>query len=207
MKVGKDRIDKSPDQRVQEAVALVFAKFSEFRSVRQVLIWLVEEGIKLPVRGRNPEAQGVVWRTPAYNTVHNILTNPIYAGAYVFGRTGSRVSVEAGHKCVRRGLRRARQDWHVLLKDRHEGYISWDEFERNQRVIADNANKMGIGAVGARSGVVSYCLRVFSGAVIADESCMSSTAAITDATNATERGRTMAGRAASRLLAQELTAP
>ena len=85
VKVGKDRIDKSPDQRVQEAVALVFAKFSEFRSVRQVLIWLVEEGIKLPVRGRNPEAQGVVWRTPAYNTVHNILTNPIYAGAYVFG--------------------------------------------------------------------------------------------------------------------------
>jgi DNA invertase Pin-like site-specific DNA recombinase len=147
VKVGKDRIDKNPDQRVQEVVALVFAKFSEFRSVRQVLIWLVEEGIKLPVRGRNPEAQGVAWRTPAYNTVHNILTNPMYAGAYVFGRTGSRVSVEAGRKCVQRGLRRAPSEWDVLLRDRHEGYISWDEFERNQRVIADNANRMGIGAV------------------------------------------------------------
>jgi DNA invertase Pin-like site-specific DNA recombinase len=147
VKAGKDRIEKDPDQRVQEALALVFAKFSEFRSVRQVLIWLVEEGIKLPVKARNPEAQGVVWRTPAYNTVHNILTNPIYAGAYVFGRTGSRVSVEAGRKRVRRGLRRAPQEWDVLLRERHEGYISWDEFERNQRVIADNANRMGIGAV------------------------------------------------------------
>jgi len=147
VKAGKDRIEKDPDQRVQEALALVFAKFSEFRSVRQVLIWLVEEGIKLPVKARNPEAQGVVWRTPAYNTVHNILTNPIYAGAYVFGRPGSRVSVEAGRKRVRRGLRRAPQEWDVLLRERHEGYISWDEFERNQRVIADNANRMGIGAV------------------------------------------------------------
>jgi DNA invertase Pin-like site-specific DNA recombinase len=72
VKVGKDRIEKDPDQRVQEALALVFAKFSEFRSARQVLIWLVEEGIKLPVKARNPEAQGVAWRTPAYNTVHNI---------------------------------------------------------------------------------------------------------------------------------------
>ena len=147
VKVGKDRIEKDPDQRVQEALALVFAKFSEFRSARQVLIWLVEEGIKLPVKARNPEAQGVAWRTPAYNTVHNILTNPIYAGAYAFGRTGSRVSVEAGRKRVRRGLRRAPQEWDVLLRERHEGYISWDEFERNQRVIADNANRMGIGAV------------------------------------------------------------
>ena len=56
VKAGKDRIEKDPDQRVQEALALVFAKFSEFRSVRQVLIWLVEEGIKLPVKARNPEA-------------------------------------------------------------------------------------------------------------------------------------------------------
>jgi hypothetical protein len=44
-------------------------------------------------------------------------------------------------------LRRAPQEWDVLLRERHEGYISWDEFERNQRVIADNTNRMGIGAV------------------------------------------------------------
>jgi len=75
--------------------------------------------------------------------VHNILTNPVYAGAYAFGRTASKTIVEDGRKRVRRGLRRPMTEWDVLIKDRHEGYISWDEFERNQRVIADNATGKG----------------------------------------------------------------
>ena len=81
--------------------------------------------------------------------MHNILTNPVYAGAYSFGRTVSKVSVENGRKRVRRGLRRPLADWDVLLKDQHEGYISWSEFERNQRVIADNATGKGALAQGA----------------------------------------------------------
>jgi hypothetical protein len=80
---------------------------------------------------------------PAYNAVHNILTNPIYAGAYAFGRTGSQVSVVEGRKHIRRGIRRPIAEWDVLLKDHHEGYITWDEFEHNQRHIADNATGMG----------------------------------------------------------------
>ena len=83
VKVGRDRIEKNPDQRVQEALQLVFAKFAEFQSVRQVHIWLRDEGIELPVKSRDGEVRGVVWRLPAYNVVHNTLTNPIYAGAYV----------------------------------------------------------------------------------------------------------------------------
>jgi hypothetical protein len=79
--------------------------------------------------------------------VHNILTNPIYAGAYAFGRTMSKVSVEEGRKRVRRGLRRPLAEWDVLLKDQHEGYITWDEFERNLRVIADNATCKGSATV------------------------------------------------------------
>ena len=86
-----DRIEKTPDQRVQDALKLVFAKFAEFQSARQVHIWLRDEGIELPVKAHNTEAEGVVWRLPAYNTVHNILTNPIYAGTYAFGRTTSKV--------------------------------------------------------------------------------------------------------------------
>jgi Recombinase. len=62
--------------------------------------------------------------------VHNILTNPVYAGAYAYGRTVSKVSVENGRKRVKRGLRRPLAEWDVLLKDQHEGYISWSEFER-----------------------------------------------------------------------------
>jgi recombinase len=85
-----------------DALQLVFAKFAEFQSARQVHIWLRDEGIKLPVKSRYGETRGVVWRLPAYNIVHNILTNPIYAGAYAFGRTTSKVSVEQGARQARR---------------------------------------------------------------------------------------------------------
>jgi DNA invertase Pin-like site-specific DNA recombinase len=143
VKVGRDRIERNPDQRVQNALQLVFSKFAEFQSARQVHIWLRDEGIELPVKSRRGEARGIIWRLPAYNTVHNILTNPIYAGAYAFGRTTSRVSVEKGRKRVRRGVHRPMAEWDVLIKDHHEAYITWDEFERNQRVIANNANGKG----------------------------------------------------------------
>jgi DNA invertase Pin-like site-specific DNA recombinase len=143
VKVGRDRIEKDPDQRVQDALKLVFSKFAELQSVRQVHVWLRDEGIALPVKSHDAEGRRIVWRLPAYNTVHNILTNPIFAGAYAFGRTTSKVSVENGRKHVRRGLRRPQTEWDVLLKDQHEGYITWDEFERNQRVITNNATGKG----------------------------------------------------------------
>jgi DNA invertase Pin-like site-specific DNA recombinase len=142
VKIGRDRIEKNPDKRVQEALRLVFTKFTELQSARQVHIWLREEGIELPVKSRQGEAHGVVWRLPAYNIVHNILTNPIYAGAYAFGRTKSRVSVEGGRKRIRRGVQKPMAEWDVLIKDHHAAYITWDEFERNLQVIANNATGM-----------------------------------------------------------------
>jgi DNA invertase Pin-like site-specific DNA recombinase len=147
VKVGRDRIEKNPDQRVQDALQLVFSKFAEFQSARQAHIWLRDEGIELPVKSRDGEARGIIWRLPAYNIVHNILTNPIYAGAYAFGRTTSQVSVENGRKRVRRGVHRPMAEWDVLIKDHHEAYITWDEFERNQRVIANNATGKGSATV------------------------------------------------------------
>ena len=148
VKTGRDRIEKDPDQRVQDALRLVFTKFTELQSVRQVHVWLRDEGIALPVAcHRAAEGRSIAWRLPLYNTVHNILTNPVYAGAYAFGRTMSKVSVEDGRKRVRRGLRRPLAEWDVLLKDQHEGYISWSQFERNQQVIADNATGKGSAAV------------------------------------------------------------
>jgi excisionase family DNA binding protein len=150
VRIGRDRIEKDPDQRIQEALKLVFAKFTELQSVRQVHIWLRDEGICLPmVRHRAAEGRSVVWKLPLYNTVYNILTNPVYAGAYVFGRTTSKVTIEEGRKCIKRGLRRPQSAWEVLLKDQHEGYISWNEFERNQRLIADNATGKAPAARGA----------------------------------------------------------
>jgi DNA invertase Pin-like site-specific DNA recombinase len=147
VKVGRDRIEKNPDQRVREALQLVFSKFAEFQSARQVHIWLRDEGIELPVKSRDGEAYGIVWRLPAYNIVHNILTNPVYAGAYAFGRTTSKVSVEQGRKRVRRGVHRPMAEWDVLIQENPAGYITWEEFERNQGVIANNATGKGSAAV------------------------------------------------------------
>jgi len=145
VKVGHNRIDKDPDQRVCTAVALVFAKFAELRSIRQVHLWFRQEHIALPaVRYTADDGRSIVWKLPVYNTIHHMLTNPIYAGAYAFGRTGSRVTIEAGRKRIVRGFKRERTEWEVLLTDHHEGYLSWAEFERNQRLIADNANSKGL---------------------------------------------------------------
>ena len=149
VKVGRDRIAKDPDERVREAIDLVFRKFAEFRSIRQVHLWLRQEDMLLPAVKISGEERRIAWKPPVYGTVHKLLTNPVYAGAYAFGRTESRVTVENGRKRVTRGFRRDRADWDVLISDHHEGYVCWDEFERNQRLIADNANCRGLMARGA----------------------------------------------------------
>jgi DNA invertase Pin-like site-specific DNA recombinase len=148
-KARHDRIEIDPDLRVREAITLVFRKFCEFRSVRQIHLWLRQEEIRLPAVEHGPLGPRIIWKLPVYNTILHLLTNPIYAGAYAFGRTCSRVSVHEGRKRVVRGYRRAQSEWEVLLQDHHEGYISWEEFERNQRLIADNANSKGLMARGS----------------------------------------------------------
>lgn len=149
VRVRHDRVALDPDLRVREAIALVFHKFGAFQSVRQVHLWLRQEQIRLPVVEIDEHGQRIVWKLPVYSSVLRILTNPIYAGAYTFGRTCSRVTVEGGRKRVVRGFRRERADWEVLITEHHEGYVSWAEFERNQRLIADNAHSKGLMARGS----------------------------------------------------------
>jgi len=148
-KARHDRIEMDPDLRVREALTLVFRKFNEFHSVRQVHLWLRQEEIRLPAVEHGSLEPRIVWKLPVYNTILHLLTNPIYGGAYAFGRTFSRVSVRDGRKRVVRGFRRSQTDWEVLLPDHHEGYISWEDFGRNQRLIADNANSKGLMARGS----------------------------------------------------------
>lgn len=140
VKAVGDRIEKDADRRVQEAVALVFRKFAELQTIRQVLVWCRDEKISLPALGVGPSAERIVWRLPVYPTLHHMLTNPVYAGAYVFGRRTARVTIEDGRKRVVRSMQRDWRSWETLIRDHHDGYISWAEFERNQRLIADNAN-------------------------------------------------------------------
>ncbi len=150
IRAGRDRIEQDPDLRVREAIALVFARFAEMQSIRQVHLSLRAEQIMLPCANhRRDEGPALVWKMPVYNTIHHLLTNPIYAGAYAFGRTGSRTAIENGRKRIVRGFRKERADWDVLILDHHAGYLSWAEFERNLRLIADNANGMGMKARGA----------------------------------------------------------
>jgi excisionase family DNA binding protein len=144
-----DRIELDPDLRIREAIAGVFARFAQAGSVRQVLLWFRQEHIELPSAVYDDGRRNVVWKLPSYNTVLHILGNPVYAGAYAFGRTETRVRIEAGRKCVVRGHRRERELWQVLIVDHHEGYIDWHTYEHNQRVIADNTNMRGGMARGA----------------------------------------------------------
>jgi len=133
------KIEKDPDEHVQAAVRLVFTKFRELGSARQVFLWLRDADIQMPVVRRNVEVYKLIWKAPAYHTVVQILHNPLYAGAYAFGRNGQRAQVVDGRARKTNGYKKPREEWSALLRDSHEGYISWQEFEENQRLLLENA--------------------------------------------------------------------
>lgn len=143
MRTADDRLEKDPHRRVQQSLDLVFQKFREFGSIRQVMLWLRQEQIELPAVDYGTEGRRIIWKLPGYNAVHKVLTNPIYAGAYVHGRTESRIRIEGGRKQIARGCRRLPANWDVLIVEHHEGYIGWDEYQANQALIAENANGKG----------------------------------------------------------------
>src|SRR6478735_2323207 len=133
------KVEKDPDEHVQEAVRLVFTRFRELGSARQVFLWLRDADIKMPVVRRNVQVYKLVWKAPAYHTVVQILHNPFYAGVYAFGRNGQRTQVVDGRARKANGYKRPREEWSAFLRDNHEGYISWQEFEENERVLLENA--------------------------------------------------------------------
>ena len=137
---GTGKIEKDADRRVQEAIQLVFTKMTELGSVRQVLLWFRQEKVSLPAFPRDPGERKMVWKIPIYNTLLKMLTNPTYAGAYAFGKTQSRIRVVEGRARKTAGHRKPRPEWIVLIRDHHSGYISWEQYERNQGLIASNAH-------------------------------------------------------------------
>lgn len=126
-----------PDQHIQHSLKLVFQKMEELGSVRQVFLWFRQEQLSIPVR--NPDGQ-VTWKMPRYNAVRSILSNPFYAGAYAFGRTQVRTRVVDGRARKTMGHRRGFQHWPVLIRDHHPGYITWERYEQNQRMMEANAH-------------------------------------------------------------------
>jgi DNA invertase Pin-like site-specific DNA recombinase len=138
-----DRIEKDPDARVRATIDLVFRKFAELGSVRQVYFWLDQQQLQLP-SARGPEdAREIIWQPARYHAVLSVLKNPIYAGAYAYGRSKTTTRLEAGRKRVFRQKQHRREDWTVLIMDHHESYIDWNVYQSNQTLIVHNENARG----------------------------------------------------------------
>ena len=88
---------------------------------------------------RNVDVYKVIWKAPAYHSVMQILHNPLYAGAYAFGKQGQRKQIVDGRARTINGVRKPREEWSVLIRDNHPGYISWQEYQENQKLLLENA--------------------------------------------------------------------
>ena len=148
-------IEKTPDRQIQEAIAGIFRKFHELGSVRQVLLWYRDEKLPIPALSRESGNRKVIWIEPIYPRIFGILKNPTYAGAFVWGRKHTRTSIVDGRARKTRGHARPQEQWEVTIPDHHEGYITWEEFMRNQQQIRSNAGwnaRMGESQGAARNG-------------------------------------------------------
>jgi len=136
---GGNGIVKDPNLRVQEAIELLFKRFRELGSARQVHRWFHEERIDLPANKSIAGRFGLVWQPPTMSFVSDVLRNPLYAGAYVYGRRPIDVVVKAGQAVKRQRSARAAEQAQVFIRDHHEGYIGWDDYQRNQQTFATMA--------------------------------------------------------------------
>ena len=144
------RVRIAPDEAVADAIGTVFSYFDQLQSARQVMLRLIEEERKLP-RKASADRQ-VRWVKPTYRAIHDILTNPVFAGAYAYGR--KRVERRVADGQVRERVRRApREEWHVCIEDHHPGYISFERYLANQqRLRANWRPPRGEGGGAAREG-------------------------------------------------------
>jgi DNA invertase Pin-like site-specific DNA recombinase len=134
LKTEEQKLEKDPDRRVQQAIALIFTKFSQLGTARQTLLWFLEHELDLPARRPNGD---IVWKRPCYATVYRILTNPVYGGTYAYGKTGASTVYDSS--TVRQGVRRKpREEWLALHPGTHEGYVAWERAEAIRQMIIDN---------------------------------------------------------------------
>jgi DNA invertase Pin-like site-specific DNA recombinase len=150
-----------PDQRIGEAIRLVFLKFREHWSTRQTFLWFRDHDIELPA---NPiRGTRLAWKIPTQALVREILVNPFYAGAYVWGRRPMETVLVDGHLKKRQTALRPAESCRVFIRDHHEGYIDWAIYEENQRILRRNSvNWQGdesMAAIRAGQGLLAGLLR------------------------------------------------
>jgi hypothetical protein len=135
------RIVVDPDEEIHHAVRLVFDLFAQHRSALAVVKHFAVHGLQIPDRLWTRSRKGeVVWAPLRHARVLEMLHNPFYAGAYVYGRTKSRSRFLLGDapRLKAQSRRVARVDWPIVLRDHHEGYLSWERFVSNLQQLDDN---------------------------------------------------------------------
>ena len=125
-----------PDEAVHGAIATIFERFAELGSARQVWLWMRKEGVQFPLR--RFQGAEIQWVTPTYHQIHSVLSNPVYAGAYAFGKTRRERYVDEHGRPRKRPRNCPREEWEVLIWDHHPGFIDKATFERHQAQLASN---------------------------------------------------------------------
>jgi hypothetical protein len=133
---GDGEILLDPDEAVRGAIQTILDRFAELGSARQVWLWMRREGVQFPLRRwQNAEVQ---WVTPVYHQVHSVLTSPVYAGAYAFGKSRRERYVNERGQPRKRTRKLPQEEWEVLIWDHHPGFIDKATFEQNQARLAAN---------------------------------------------------------------------
>ena len=128
----------SADEAVREAIGCIFRRFTELGSARQVMLSLLDDGVLLPRRPAGVSGGKITWLKASYQAVQHTLRNPAYAGAFVFGQTRTEKHLDAGGRLITRTRALPMHEWAVLIRDHHPGYITWDQYEANLKVLAGN---------------------------------------------------------------------
>lgn len=125
-----------PDESVRQAIRCVFERFTELGSARRVWLWLRSEGLSFPAQYNYGAT--IRWGAPTYSAVHSILTNPVYAGAYVYGKSRHERMLNEEGKIKQRSRKLPQSQWAVLIHEHHQGYIDQATYEANQERIGKN---------------------------------------------------------------------
>lgn len=128
-----------PDEQVCGAIRTVFARFAELGSVRATWLWFRAEGLAFPLQATTLGGPDQIrWVQPTYTAIHHVVVSPVYAGAYVYGKTRHERYVTETGQVRTRSRRLPQAEWEVLIPDHHPGFIDWATYRANQARIAAN---------------------------------------------------------------------
>jgi DNA invertase Pin-like site-specific DNA recombinase len=131
-----DSVVLDPNEAVVESIATVFRRFDELGSARQVMLSMLEDNLLIPRRPTG--TRRVSWAPASYPAIHDFLTNPCYAGAFVFGRRRDEKRLDQNGRLVTRTRELPRSQWEVLIPDHHPGFVDWERYVAIQEELRAN---------------------------------------------------------------------